>query len=171
MHGQPSREFGACTVPFEKNLGLLRLNSEIQCNEQFYFTHGNRSHIQLNTSQKQIHICMSGPDFFSICFCFSYNFFTLSFLFSFLPSPSLWQQFPTLGQDLCLYSKVMEFLSTYPYPLNTRRFIQSKFSRMTFEPVSKPTLKWIELSVLWTKNPTFELKQLHTECNSGLNAC
>lgn len=51
-------------------------------------------------------------------------------------SPSICQQFPTLSQDLCLYSKVMELLSTYRYHLSTRRFIQSKFSGMNFAQVS-----------------------------------
>lgn len=51
-------------------------------------------------------------------------------------SPSICQQFPTLSQDLCLYSKVMELLSTYQYHLSTRRFIQSKFSGMSFSCVS-----------------------------------
>lgn len=46
------------------------------------------------------------------------------------------QKYTELGDDLCLYSKVSDMLSTYHYNLLTRRFIQSKFQHMTYEPVS-----------------------------------
>ena len=45
------------------------------------------------------------------------------------------QKYPDIGEDLCLYSKVVDMLSTYHYNLLTRRFIQSKFQHMTFDPV------------------------------------
>ena len=45
------------------------------------------------------------------------------------------QKYTELGDDLCLYSKVVDMLSTYHYNLLTRRFIQSKFQHMTYDPV------------------------------------
>ena len=46
------------------------------------------------------------------------------------------QKYTELGDDLCLYSKVVDMLSSYHYNLLTRRFIQSKFQHMTYDPVS-----------------------------------
>lgn len=46
------------------------------------------------------------------------------------------QKYPTLSQDVCLYSKVMQLLSTYYFKLNARRFIQAKFEKLNFATVS-----------------------------------
>ncbi|CAI8054557.1 Rapamycin-insensitive companion of mTOR [Geodia barretti] len=45
------------------------------------------------------------------------------------------QKYTELGDDLCLYSKVVDMFSTYHYNLLTRRFIQSKFQHMTYDPL------------------------------------
>ena len=52
------------------------------------------------------------------------------------PVCRIWQKYTTLGQDVCLYCKVMDLLSQYPYRLSTRRFIQGKFESLKFEVVS-----------------------------------
>lgn len=46
---------------------------------------------------------------------------------------TIWQKFTTLGQDVCLYCKVVDLLSLYSYRLSTRRFIQGKFEGLKFE--------------------------------------
>ena len=48
----------------------------------------------------------------------------------------VFQKFPELSDDVCLYCKIMELLSTYSYSLAIRRFIQSKFERLPFSVVS-----------------------------------
>ena len=60
--------------------------------------------------------------------CASYNIILFC-------SSRICQKFPSVTQDVCLYSKVMEFLSTYQYSVPSRRFIQSKFEKMTFSLV------------------------------------
>ena len=57
----------------------------------------------------------------------------------------LFEQYPEISQDVCLYSQVCDLLAVYQYSMPRRLLIQSKFQDMTFDCVSG-TEQWIALN-------------------------